>query len=84
MQKFKVRKYNAEKNKEIVSTQIARSEEEALAEAKREMRNSAGYTFEIISVVKAKPVSKLQDLANRKPGVIPAYGDYEATGWMDG
>lgn len=82
MQKFTVRKFNASKNKEIISTILAKDEAEALAEAAI-MRNPTGYTFEIISSKNAKPVNKLQNLKNRKPGVIPAYGDFEATGWMD-
>ena len=83
MKAYKVRKFNGEKNKEYFTTVLARDPEAAKEQARDEMREPDGYVFEIISEKSvAPPKSRLEKFVDRY-GYKPAYGDYEATGWME-
>lgn len=86
MNAYTIRKYKTLENgtiKEYTNTYVASTEEEAMDEAKEgPARCRDGYTFEVVKVEERRGQSLLSNFQDRY-GYKPAYGDYEATGWMD-
>jgi len=83
-----IRITNRETGKVKENNYIEATEAEAMKEAKKhpyknEMLDPGKYDFEIIKVIEGKSQgSRVKKFVDRY-GYKPAFGDYEATGWME-